>query len=69
MDAISRFIFLFTIFFVSVLVIVVLYATYFLQNEYEILTPSVVIIVLLLIVLCNLLPKRNVTDFDNSDSI
>jgi len=54
MDTIRRFFILFSIFFISVIVLVVIYVTYFQQDVFEILTPVGIIIVLLLIVLCNL---------------
>ena len=69
MDTIRRFIILFSIFFISALVLVIAYATYFPQNGFEILTPTGVIIVLLLILLCNLLPKRSKNDFSNPDRL
>jgi len=70
MDTIRRFIILFSIFFVSAIALVAIYVTYFPQDDFEILTPTGIIIVLLLIVLCNLadyLTDKKKKNFQETD--
>ncbi len=70
MDTIRRFTILFSLFYISAIVLVVIYMMYFSLDDFEILTPIGVIIVLMLIVLCCLTDrllserKKNFSEID-----